>query len=96
MDRVLELLSKLPDVASPAMVMGLIISSGYAIAFRALLGGRRGKLLVFLLASGLGFALGQSLPFAIAPQGCTLGEIRLVEASIGALALLFLARRLQA
>jgi len=66
------------------------------VAFRALLGGRSGKLLLLWVASVLGFWLGQSAPFTIAPQGPVLGELRLAEASIGALALLLLARRFAA
>ena len=76
--------------------MGLVISGAYAVAFRAFLGGRNGRLLIFLVASVAGFALGQSLPVTFAAQGPILGELRLIEASIGALALLLLARRLQA
>lgn len=96
MERALGILWRLPELATPALVMGLLMSSAYAVGFRALVGGRSGKLVLLLLASLAGFALGQSLPLTLAAQGPTLGELRLVEASIGSLAFLLLARRLKA
>jgi hypothetical protein len=93
---VASILSNLTGVVAPPMALGMVIATAYAVAFRAFLGGRSGKLLLLWIAALLGFWAGQSLPFTIAATGPRIGELRLVEASIGAFVLLLLARRLRA
>jgi len=53
------------------------------------------ELVLYLVASGLGFALGQIVGDRVGSEWLRLGEVHLLEATIGATMLLLLARWLR-
>lgn len=79
----------------PALVLSAILAAMYACAFHLWLGKTLQELALYLMASGLGFALGQILGDRADLGWLMLGEVHLLEASIGSIVLLLLARWLR-
>lgn len=67
----------------------------YACALHLWLGRTLQELVLYLVASGLGFALGQIVGDRVGRGWLMLGQVHLLEATIGSLALLLLARWLR-
>ena len=69
---------------SPPMVFSLLLASAYAAAFQLWQGRNLGDLLAFWLAAVLGFATGQlsGLIYGVVPW--TIGQVHIVEATLGA------------
>jgi membrane protein DedA with SNARE-associated domain len=87
----------LPDIAlSPTVVLSAILAALYGCAFHFWLGRTLYELALYIAASGLGFALGQIVGDRTGGDWLMLGQIHLLEATIGAIVLLLLARWLRA
>ncbi|GIV80502.1 MAG: hypothetical protein KatS3mg050_4896 [Litorilinea sp.] len=68
----------------PSLLLAALIAVGYASLFH-LWGGRSVRdLLLYVVAAGVGFALGQLLGLATQVSFFQIGQLHLVEASIGA------------
>jgi hypothetical protein len=78
---------------SPTVVVFLGLGTTYALLFHLWSGRRLQHLLLFWLVSMLGFGLGYLIASALPFHLVTLGEVPVVEASLGALVLLLVARR---
>lgn len=75
----------LPSVLlSPPLVLGVLVSIGYASLYH-LWGGRSVRdLLLYLVAAGFGFIMGQTVGLLTDLQWGQIGQIHMIEASIGA------------
>jgi hypothetical protein len=83
----------LPDIVlSPTLVLSAILAAMYACAFHFWVGRTLQELGLYVVASGLGFALGQIAGDRTGLTWLMLGQIHMLEATIGAIALLVLAR----
>ena len=86
----------MPDLElSPAFVLSAILAAMYGCAFHLWLGKTLQELLLYLAASSLGFALGQIIGDRAAYGWLMLGQIHLLEGSLGSIVLLLLARWLR-
>ena len=81
---------------SPTVLVFLSCSTAYALLFHLWRGRNIQQLILFLLVSTLGFGLGYSLARLLHTHLFLLGDVPLVEASIGALLLLIVTQRLVA
>jgi hypothetical protein len=87
----------LPDIAvSPTLVLSAVLAAMYGLAFHFWLGSTWRELVLYIAASGLGFALGQIVGDRTGRTWLMLGQIHVLEATVGALVLLLLARWLRA
>ena len=77
--------SLLPSaLLSPPLVLGLLVSIGYASLYH-LWGGRNVRdLLLYLVAAGFGFIIGQTIGVITKIDLLQIGQIHMLEASIGA------------
>jgi len=80
---------------SPALLLSALIAAIYAALFHLLRGRTLRELPLYLIASGLGFALGQLAGNLIGLNVFVIGPIHIVEASLGSWVLLFIARWLK-
>ena len=80
---------------SPPLVLSLIIASAYAAFFNLWQGGSPRDLLIYLVACWLGFAIGELVGDFLGLDILMIGEIHVLEGTIGSLVLLFLARWLK-
>lgn len=78
--------------AASAVVLGLLLATAYAAAFHLLTGGGVRRLLLYVLAAFGGFAAGHFIGSMLSIELYKLGTLNLLAASIGAWAMLFLAR----
>jgi hypothetical protein len=67
----------------PALMLAALLSTAYAALFHLLRGGALRRLGLLLIASWVGFGLGQAAGALIAWNGAMIGEIHLIEATIG-------------
>ncbi len=82
-------------VLSPPLVLSIIIASAYAALFNLWQGGTPKDLLLYLLSSWLGFGLGELAGDLFGLDILMIGQIHLVEGTIGALLLLVVVRWLK-
>jgi len=80
---------------SPALVLSAILAAMYACAFHLWLGRNLQELALYLVASGLGFALGQIVGERTGWEALMLGQVHLLEATGGSILLLLVARWLR-
>ena len=80
---------------SPASLLSALIAVIYAALFHLLRGRMLRELPLYLIASGLGFALGQLVGNLMGLDVFMIGPIHIVEASLGSWTLLFIARWLK-
>ncbi len=78
------------ELLSPGLVLSIIISTACGAAFHALRGEGYGKLLWYLLAAWVGFALGQGVAWLANWQFAMMGQVHLVEGVLGSLVLMIL------
>jgi len=76
---------------SPALVLSAILAAMYGCVFHLWLGKTLQELALCLVASGLGFALGQIVGDRAGCEWLMLGQVHLLEATIGSIVLLLLA-----
>ena len=77
-----------PEVArlpSPILTLSFILATLYGAAFHVILGGDARRLVIFLLASWIGFALGQFVGVTFGIDVFEIGALRVVSASLGSL-----------
>jgi len=77
---------------SPPWVFSLILASAYAAFFSLWQGGSARDLLIYLLACWLGFAIGELVGDFLGLDILMIGEIHVLEGTVGSLLLLFLAK----
>ena len=65
------------------LVLGFLLSTIYGAAFHFLIGGPPRKLLLYVLASWLGFTLGHFIDDLLGIEALKLGAIHLLAASVG-------------
>lgn len=80
---------------SPPLVLSLIIASAYAAVFNLWQGGSAKDLLLYLLACWLGFGIGELAADLLDVDILMIGEIHVLEGTIGAWLLLLLAKWLR-
>jgi hypothetical protein len=80
---------------SPVLVLSTILAAMYGCAFHLWLGQNLQELALYLVASGLGFALGQIVGERTGFEWLILGQVHLLEATVGSIVLLLLARWLR-
>ena len=78
---------------SPALLLSALLSTAYGAAFHFWRGGDLRRLGLFLAAGWLGFGLGQLAGLLIDWNGAMLGEVHLVETTIGSLIALLVVNR---
>ena len=78
---------------SPTVIVFLGLGTAYALLFQLWSGRRLQHLLLFWLVSMLGFGIGYLASTLLPIHPLTLGGIPLVEASVGSVLLLLVARR---
>ena len=80
---------------SPAFLLSALIASVYGALFHLWRGRTFRELPLYLIASGLGFALGQLAGNLFGLDIFTIGPVHIIEASLGSWAMLFIARWLK-
>ena len=81
---------------SPPMVLSLIVASAYAAIFNLWQGGSAKDLLIYLVACWLGFGIGELAGDLLDVDILMIGQIHLLEGTVGSLVLLVLAKWLKA
>jgi hypothetical protein len=81
---------------SPPLVLSLIIASAYAAIFTLWQRASARDLLIYLLACWLGFAIGELIGDVVGLDILMIGQIHVVEGTLGSILLLFLAKWLKA
>lgn len=81
-------------LASPSLVLWLVLATFYAAAFHMLAGRTWRELVTSWLASLVGFVCGQLPAVIVGWPDIVVGQIRLVSSFVGSLLALLLARRL--
>ena len=80
---------------SPALLLSALIAGIYGTLFHLWRGRTLRELPLYLIASGVGFALGQSVGNLIGFDLFTVGPIHIIEASLGSWIMIFIARWLK-
>lgn len=80
----------------PPLVLSLIIASAYAAVFNLWQGGSAKDLLIYLVACWLGFGIGELAGDLLDVDILMIGQIHVLEGTVGSLVLLALARWLKA
>ncbi len=84
----------MPTFLSPPLVLSLVIASAYAAIFNLWQGGAK-KLPLHLVASWLGFGIGELAGDLLGLDVAMIGQIHVLEGSLGSWLLMFLAKRLK-
>ncbi|MGD2077012.1 MAG: hypothetical protein PVH18_01415 [Chloroflexota bacterium] len=71
------------NTIASGLVLGFLLSTIYGALFHLIVGGRPRKLLLYVIASWVGFALGHFLGDLLGFELLKLGAIHLLAASIG-------------
>jgi hypothetical protein len=79
---------------SPALLLGILLSVGYASLFHLWRGRHWGDLFLALPIAAIGFSVGQLIGLAAQTSLVQVGQLHLIEASIGAWLALFAVRAL--
>ncbi len=80
---------------SPALLLSILIASMHGALFHLWQGRSFRELPLYLVASGLGFALGQLAGNLIGLDIFMIGALHIIEASLGSWSMLFIARWLK-
>jgi uncharacterized membrane protein YeaQ/YmgE (transglycosylase-associated protein family) len=70
--------------AASGLVLGFLLATAYGALFHLLLGGRPRKLVLYILAAWVGFALGHLLGDLLGLDLLKLGAVHLFSATLGA------------
>ncbi len=70
---------------SPSFVFGILLATLYGALAHLLLGGSGRRLLAYLIASWLGFALGQATGDVLALRALAVGPTNVAAATLGSL-----------
>ena len=74
----------------PALLVGTLLVIAYAGAFHLWLGRTTGDLVLYLVAAGVGFVVGQAVGVVTSIPLWEMGQLHTLEATVGALAALAL------
>ncbi len=74
----------MPVLLSPPLVLGLLVSIGYASLYHLWGGHSIRDLLLYLVAAGFGFIVGQTVGVITKIDLLQIGQVHMLEASIGA------------
>ena len=66
------------------IVLGFILATIYGAGFHLIIGGRPGKIILYLVASWIGFTLGHFVGDFFGIEALKLGAVHLLPASVGA------------
>lgn len=77
---------------SPPIVFGFLLATLYGAAFHLIFGGSARKLALYLLASWIGFVLGQVFGGILGITLFSIGVLNTFAATVGAIIALFVAR----
>jgi hypothetical protein len=72
-----------------SIVLGFLLSTAYGTLFHVLIGGPARRLILYLIASWLGFAIGHFLGDILLIDWLRLGPLNLLSASVGSWMALF-------
>lgn len=72
------------ELVSPGLVFSFLLATAYGAGFHLLFGGRLAKLVLYLLASWMGFALGQWVGGILGLSILDVGPVHTFSASLGA------------
>ena len=81
--------------ALPTVLLSLILASLYAAIFHIVKGKTLDEMLIFWLASAVGFATGQLAAYSLHMPLIMIGELHFLEASAVSVGFLFIARWLK-
>lgn len=79
---------------NPTLLLGLLLSAGYAALFHLWTGRTLRGLILYLIASGLGFGIGQWAGQATGFDFLQIGQLHLLETAVGAFLALLIVRTL--
>ena len=80
------------SIAASGFVLGFLLATAYGAAFHFIVGGPARQILLYILASWIGFATGHFLGDFINLELFKLGALHLFSASLGAWAALIVSR----
>lgn len=80
---------------SPSLILAVLIVSIYALLFHLVWGRNMAELALYWVVGGLGFGLGQALPRLSALDALVIGDVHLIEGTIGCWSLLLIAKWLK-
>jgi len=83
------------SLSSPGLVLSIIIASAYGALFHTWQGRTAKDLLIYLIAGGVGFGLGQLASNVLGLGIFMIGQIHIVEASLICWIVLFIAKWLK-
>lgn len=72
------------SVAASGIILGFLLATAYGAGFHFILGGPARRILLYVLAAWIGFALGHILGDLINLEFLKLGALHLFSASLGA------------
>lgn len=75
--------------SASSLVLALLLATAYAALFHFLIGGPTRRLLIYIMASWLGFAVGHFLGQFLSIDWLKLGPLYLLSASLGSWIFLF-------
>lgn len=71
-------------VAASGLILGFLLATAYGAGFHLLLGGPARRIILYLVAAWIGFALGHVVGDLINLNWLRLGALQLFSASVGA------------
>lgn len=75
---------------SPGLALSVLIATAYGAAFHLWRGGGFGVLLRYLVAAWAGFATGQAVGWLAGWEFLMLGQVHMLEGTLGSVVLLFM------
>jgi len=72
------------SIAASGFVLGFLLATAYGAAFHFIVGGPARQILLYILASWVGFTIGHFLGYFINLELFKLGTLHLFSASLGA------------
>lgn len=78
--------------AASGLILGFLLATAYGAGFHLLLGGPARRIILYLVASWIGFALGHAVGDLINLNWLRLGAVQLFSASVGAWVALIISR----
>ncbi len=79
------------SLISPGLVLSALLATAYGAAFHLFRGGGYGRLASYLLAAWGGFALGQLVGWLAGWAFAMVGQVHIVEGTLGSLVLMIIA-----
>lgn len=80
---------------SPSLVLSILIASIYALTSHLIWGGGAVRLALYWAAANIGFGLGQALSKLLPFEALTIGDVHLLEGTLGCWSFIFIAKRLK-